>query len=958
MISAGEAVAILSLDTSPFKSSLKSAGQDLKIFVDGTESGGKRIKALGSSITTVGTTLTKGFTLPIVGAGAAATKVFVDFESQMSRVKAISGAAGADFKKLNDEAKRLGASTAFSAKEAAEGMENLASAGFSVNEIMDAMPGMLDLAASGGTDLAVAADIAASTLRGFGLEANQAAHVSDVLAKAAADTNAGIEDTGDAMKYVAPVARAMGLSLEEVTAAIGEMSNAGIKGSQAGTALRASLSRLANPSDEAAKLMKKLGFDAYDSSGKMLPLKDIIAKLQKSMSKLTEEQKQQAIATIFGQEAMSGMLTLIQAGPKELEKLTTSFKNSDGAAKKMADTMKNNLKGQWDNFTGAIEGAAIAVGERLAPMLGKLTEKMNKAVDWFNNLSDAQKDQVVKIGLMVAAVGPLLMVGGKTISTVGALVGGVTKLTGAFKTLTTTTTAVKTVATVANGALGATSVAASTAGASAVASAGGLAGLASGLGGVVLAAAPYLLAAGAVAGAGYLIYKGLKKETNPELALFADRVENTASSVTDSYGEMSTNIQTSTTKISESTKKAVGSYLELDKKATESLQSLKINSSKITKNIADNLSTNFGNMGEQIKLGLKEDFDEQYTIMQDFYAKSNAFSDKEETESLKKLQDNYNFQLEIVDSGNKKINEIIKKATDEKRELKNEEFSIIANIQDNMKKQAIKTLSENEVEAQIILQRMSDYNSKITKQMAQKHIQELNASRDKAVAIANDEYEKVIGAIIRMRDQSGELTAAQADTLIKEAQRQRDGIVDSAEETRQKAVDKIFEMNTELANDVDQTTGKVVKWYEKIFTSWDKWTPSKKFFEYTVTARKNQISSAIPDDGYATGTYSAGSGLKWVGERGPELIDLNGGERIYNAAESTRIANSLTLDGTSVNSNRIEKLLEELNKAITNSRNERSNEVNVTQNIYSTTASPSEVARQTKNNLRRLALEW
>ena len=303
-ISAGQIEAILSLNAEPFVGGLASAKQQLTTFLDGTQTAGTRITALGGAMTSTGTTLTKGVTMPLLGVATAAVKVSTDFEAQMSRVKAISGATGEDFTKLREQAKQLGATTSFSAKEAAEGMENLASAGFDTNQIMAAMPGLLDLAASDSLDLGTAADIAASTLNGFGLEASQAAHVADVLAKAAADTNAGITDTGEAMKYIAPVAATMGQSLEEVTAAIGLMSNAGIKGGQAGTTLRTALTRLANPSEKAAELMEDLGFSAYYGQGKMLSLKDIIGKLQVSMQGLTEEQQQQAIATIFGKTSL------------------------------------------------------------------------------------------------------------------------------------------------------------------------------------------------------------------------------------------------------------------------------------------------------------------------------------------------------------------------------------------------------------------------------------------------------------------------------------------------------------------------------------------------------------------------------------------------------------------------------------------------------------------------------
>lgn len=428
-INAGSAIAYLELDHSKFSTGLMSAKQQLASFTDNTKESGTRVEALGGIINGVGTTLTKGLTVPLATVGAGAVKVAVDFESSMSRVKALSGAVGGDFEKLEKQAIQLGSTTSFSASEAAEGMQNLASAGFSVNEIISAMPGVLDLAASDNIDLASAAEVASSTLRGFGLEASSAAHVADVLAKAAADTNAGILDTGEAMKYIAPVASAMGISLEEVTAAIGLLSNAGIKGGQAGTVLRGSLSSLAKPSKEASDLMKEMGFNAYDSSGKMLSLKDIVGNLSTSMEGMTEEQKQNAIVTIFGQEAMSGMLTLIQAGPQELDKLTKSFKNSNGAAREMADTMMDNTKGAWDEFTSGLEGAGIAIGKTLLPMITKGINKITEMVNAFNNLPPATQNTIVSIGATVAAIGPLMMIGGKVLTGIGKAISLTSSLT-------------------------------------------------------------------------------------------------------------------------------------------------------------------------------------------------------------------------------------------------------------------------------------------------------------------------------------------------------------------------------------------------------------------------------------------------------------------------------------------------------------------------------------------------
>ena len=254
----------------------------------------KGISKLGSLTTkglkTAATTIT-GTAVALEGIGIAAVKAGSDFEAQMSRVKAISGAAGTEFEKLKDQAIQLGADTSFSASQAAEGMENLAAAGFTTNEIMEAMPGLLDMAAASGEDLANSSEIAASTLRGFGLEAEEAGHVADVLAENANRTNAAVSDTGEAMKYVAPLARAAGISFEETAAAIGIMANAGIKGSQAGTTLRGAISRLSKPTDDMRDAMEELGISFYDSNGKMKSLSEQVGMLEGAFGGMTDEQK-------------------------------------------------------------------------------------------------------------------------------------------------------------------------------------------------------------------------------------------------------------------------------------------------------------------------------------------------------------------------------------------------------------------------------------------------------------------------------------------------------------------------------------------------------------------------------------------------------------------------------------------------------------------------------------------
>ncbi|MCT4406528.1 phage tail tape measure protein [Lactococcus cremoris] len=398
-----------------FVSTFKDAAKQVQNFQKNTNS---TMSAVGQVSTSTGKTLTKAVTLPIVGIGIAAAKVGGDFEAQMSRVKAISGATGSSFEELRQQAIDLGAKTAFSAKESAAGMENLASAGFNAKEIMEAMPGLLDLAAVSGGDVALASENAATALRGFNLDASQSGHVANVFAKAAADTNAEVGDMGEAMKYIAPVANSMGLSIEEVSAAIGIMSDAGIKGSQAGTSLRGALSRLAKPTDAMQAKMDELGLSFYDSEGKMKPLKDQIGMLKDAFKGLTPEQQQNALVTLYGQESLSGMLALIDKGPDKLGKLTDSLKNSDGAADKMAKTMQDNMNSSLEQMVGSLESAAIVIQKVMAPAVRKIADAVSGMVDMFVSAPEPVQKMIVVIGLIVAAIGPLLVIFGQAVVTI------------------------------------------------------------------------------------------------------------------------------------------------------------------------------------------------------------------------------------------------------------------------------------------------------------------------------------------------------------------------------------------------------------------------------------------------------------------------------------------------------------------------------------------------------------
>lgn len=441
---------------------LQSLATEINIFSrmgSAMTSFGDKLTTLGSGAVNLGSTLTGAITTPLVGIGVAAMTTFGNFEQQMNRVKAISGATGGQFDQLKQRAVELGASSVFSASEVAQAMENMASAGMNVNDIYSASAGVMDLAAVSGRDMGLAAEAVASAMNQFGIAGENATHVADVYAKAAADTNAETVDMAEAMKYAGPVMSSLNSSFEETAAAIGIMSNAGIKGSQAGTTLRTAMQRLAAPTDVASKLMQSLGISAYNSEGQMKPISELLPHLQERLSGLSEEQRNNALNTLFGKESLSGMLALLDSAGPEFDGVVSGLQNSNGAAKEMANTMNSGLSGSIENLKGKLETAAITVSERFAPYIEQLADKVGELTEWFTNLSEEQQDQIIKWGLVAAAAGPALVVFGKvagtlgtTFKALGTVSSGIGKVVGKVAPLITNFAGMETAAVGATGA--------------------------------------------------------------------------------------------------------------------------------------------------------------------------------------------------------------------------------------------------------------------------------------------------------------------------------------------------------------------------------------------------------------------------------------------------------------------------------------------------------------------------
>ena len=338
----------------------------------------------------------KGVAVAASAAGVAITamagyaiKVGSSFEEGMSKVSAISGAAGGDLEELTDKAKEMGAKTKFSATEAASAFEYMAMAGWKTEDMLSGIEGIMNLAAASGEDLAATSDIVTDALTAFGMSASDSGRFADVLAAASSNANTNVGMMGETFKYVAPVAGALGFSVEDTAVAIGLMANSGIKASQAGTSLRSIMSRLAKPTSDVQIAMDALGISLTDSNGNMKSLNEVMGDLRNGFAGLGEAEKASMAATLGGQEAMSGLLAIVNASDADFTALQNAINNADGAAEAMAETMQNNLKGSFTILGSALEGFGIQVYERMQEPLKKAvdegTENVNRLARAFSS---------------------------------------------------------------------------------------------------------------------------------------------------------------------------------------------------------------------------------------------------------------------------------------------------------------------------------------------------------------------------------------------------------------------------------------------------------------------------------------------------------------------------------------------------------------------------------------------
>ena len=470
-VNVGSAVGYLDLDISKFKSALSEAQKEAQESAKTLENTlGNGLKGVGDTLSSAGSVLTKGITTPIIGAGAAAVKTTADFDSSMSKVSAVSGAVGKDFEALRSKAREMGATTKFSASDAADAMNYMAMAGWKTEDMLGGISGIMNLAAASGEDLATTSDIVTDALTAFGKSAEDSGRLADIMAAASSNANTNVAMMGESFKYVAPVAGAMGYTMEDTALAIGLLANSGIKAGQGGTALRTMLTNLAKPTDDIKYKMNQLGISLEDGEGNMYSLREVMGQLRESFSnirmpadefqssmadiqskfdegKISEDEyvdatselmkqaygaegalKAEAAATIAGKTGMAGLLAIVGSSEEDFNKLANAIDNSNGTAEEMAKVMQDNLNGQITILLSALQELAISVGDILMPKLREFVTKVQDIVDKFNKLTNEQKENLIRWIALAAAIGPVLLIVGKIASGIHGLISTFNKL--------------------------------------------------------------------------------------------------------------------------------------------------------------------------------------------------------------------------------------------------------------------------------------------------------------------------------------------------------------------------------------------------------------------------------------------------------------------------------------------------------------------------------------------------
>lgn len=770
---------------------------------------------VGKSMSKIGATLTKTVTLPIIAAGTASVKFAMDAEQSFAKTGTIIDKTAVPVDKLRKDVIKASNETGIAVTDFNEALYQSVSAGVDSGNAISFTADMTKLAKGGFTSTEKAVDVVTSALNAYGLEANQATSVSDKLITTQNLGKTTVDALSTSLGKIIPTAKGVNMDIDNVCTGMAQLTKNGIQTAEATTYFNSMLNELGksgSTADETLKKVAKKGFAQLVKEGK--PVTEILTILEKEAKKSGK-----SLADMFGSaEAAKAAQTIMKDGGIEYNQILGDMKNSAGATQKAFEQMDVTPMEQMKKAMNQLRNAAIEIGAKLIPVVVKIADKIKQLAERFSNMSPQQQDFIVKLGLMVAAIGPVLSIGGNVITTY-------TKWAPLFAKISAV-----------------------------VAKAGGAAALFGKA--IAVLSGPVGWVIGGIAAftaGGIALYKHFKQELVPAVDLFAD-----------STGECAV-------KISEETKNAVGSYMEMDDKITKTLYDMRINNTTVTEEMAQEMTGSIENMATSIQDKMEENTKKTTESVSKLFQESGGIIDAEEQSILDSMVKHNEEKSKQVDFYSQQINSIYAKAADEHRSLTSEEHAEISNIQAQMRDTAITELSATEEEAAVIRQRMKDYQGRLSVEMASETIQSAAQARDGQISAANEAYDGVVREAAKLKN-AGAINDEQYNTMIQKAQENRDSQINNANETYNGIVTEIQNATPGIENSVDLQNGKIL-------TKWDQFKAnfSKKWTEITNAADEGMknIGKRI-GDGLTKIERSINNGVtnavNWVKQKASEFF--------------------------------------------------------------------------------------
>lgn len=791
---------------------------------------------MGDKMSKLGSTLTKTLTVPIVGAGTAITKMAMDYESSFAKVSTLLDSNVVDFDKYKNDILDASSESKVAVGEFSEAVYGSISAGVDQKKAIKFTTDAMKLAKGGFTDGAKAVDVMTTAINGYSLSADDATEISDMLITTQNLGKTTVDELAASMGKVIPVASSVNFGMDELSASYAQLTKNGIATAEAGTYLKAMLSELGKSgsiTDEALRELTGKGFAELKKEGKstseILNLLDDYAK-----------KNGKSIKDMFGSvEAGSAALVLGRKEGKEYNEMLEAMQGSAGATQEAFDKMDATPSEKLKGALNELKNSAIKLGANLIPIVTKIADKINDLVEWFNKLSPAQQQSIIKMAGMAAAAGPLLKVTGNVTKTYGKLKPLIKGTNDLFSKGVPVLGKLGTKMATHSGTIGKIGASLAKLGpaASAAGGATGLGGLAASLGSAAVAAAPFVATVGAVAATGYVLHKNLSKEVIPKVDLFRDHVSL-------AYDTVSGKSKITTVTISEETQKQVQSYIDLSNSAQHESMNMYAGITEITDKNIQSITGKVDQMSSSIITASNHQRDEVTKSYQHLFENTTVLTDEEQKAIMASVNKGYDERIKKTNELRDELTNIYQEISDNGGTITQSQQVRIDQIYEQMKEQAVQAMAENEKEQNVILNRLSDSNERTTAEMVGNSIKQMNELRDKSIQSASERRDELVRMAEDLKTVEGGKYKEKADMIIKAANEEYEGAVEAAEKLRMEGIDKVMLAHQDMADRISINTGEIVNELERFFGCFEKW-PGPQTLEVNFKANGFETMKSV-----------------------------------------------------------------------------------------------------------------